>query len=250
MYDRSHGHGESEILGAGTDLFLSLFSVMVCVYAFMVGLQAATQETASRVQSQNTETDTAHASLLLEHSELLAALTGIEQENQMLKQDTASMTVSLGESRYESVSLGEQVETLLRSLASRSDAEARLSDALHSLKRERDGAFARLKDERLLRQDLLGLRGDLHKVVFVVDRSASMQHGERWEQARQIIEKWMMHLPVNEAALIVFNQVAYSYPRNKTFLKLHDENRRQLIERLRRFQPEDKTRTLKALRTA
>ena len=27
---------ESEILGAGTDLFLSLFVVMVCIYVFLV----------------------------------------------------------------------------------------------------------------------------------------------------------------------------------------------------------------------
>ena len=84
----------------------------------------------------------------------------------------------------------------------------------------------------------------------MVDRSGSMQKGERWDQARQIIEKWMMHLPVKEAAPIVYNQTTYCYPRSKTFLELNDDNRHRLIERLRRLQPEGKTRTLKALRQA
>ena len=40
---------ESEILGAGTDLFLSLFVVMVCIYVFLVVAGATARKEAEKI---------------------------------------------------------------------------------------------------------------------------------------------------------------------------------------------------------
>lgn len=35
--------------------------------------------------------------------------------------------------------------------------------------------------DRVVRQELLGIKGSLERVVFVIDKSGSMKHGRKWE---------------------------------------------------------------------
>ncbi len=250
MFDQHRGHGDPEILGAGTDLFLSLFSVMVCVYAIMVGMQAAARKAAEEAQAETVQISVINDDLLAQCATLQRALKQLEHRYANLRSDSQDLHASLDDSLQESEVLRQEVDRLEDDLSSRSDSEATLNEQLEQL----HGRFVQLsetlKQEQLLRQDLLDVRGKLDRVVFLVDRSASMQQGERWEQARQTIEKWMLHLPVKEAALVVFNQQAYCYPRDRSFLPVNSHSRHRLINKLRQLRPEGGTGTLIALQQA
>ncbi len=60
-------------------------------------------------------------------------------------------------------------------------------------------------EDKAIRQSLIGLSGKIGRVVFVVDRSDSMNDGGRWEDAKRTVANWISHLPVEAAALVVFS---------------------------------------------
>jgi len=104
--------------------------------------------------------------------------------------------------------------------------------------------------ERRVRSELLGLRGSLDRAVFLVDRSGSMNEGGRWEDAIATIRTWLEHLPVQEAALITFSDRVDAFPANGQMLRMDDDGRRLLIERLSGTRPAGLTNTFDALEAA
>lgn len=121
-------------------------------------------------------------------------------------------------------------EALESALEARGKAEGEREDALEDLaksKQELTGSIAEalgtegagittpeeliekiatLGDEdKAIRQSLIGLSGKIGRVVFVVDRSDSMNDGGRWEDAKRTVANWISHLPVEAAALVVFS---------------------------------------------
>ena len=60
------------------------------------------------------------------------------------------------------------------------------------------------KQEDQVKRELLGLPGSVSNVIFVVDRSSSMNKGGRWKDAKATIQNWIKNLPVKRAALVIF----------------------------------------------
>jgi hypothetical protein len=105
-----------------------------------------------------------------------------------------------------------------------------------------------------INQQLVGLRGPLHRVVIVIDHSGSMGFKGKWTNARKNIEIWLRYLPIHECSLVIFNDLIEIYPSDGTFTNLEapdgEPNRGKLLERLKSVKPVGSTNTLKALRKA
>jgi len=129
------------------------------------------------------------------------------------------------------------------------------SRQLAQTKRDLQRLLARsVTGDTVLNQQLVGLKGDLHRVVFVVDRSGSMNKGSRWEFARDVIQTWLQRLPIESCALVTFNEEVTAFPADGTFLEVVGpggaENRARLMAQLRILQPRGHTNTLIALQKA
>lgn len=118
----------------------------------------------------------------------------------------------------------------------------------------RPGNSDRHDTESVLRKELLGLKGDFRKVVFVVDISGSMEDSHRWNQAISVINDWLKYLPVEECALITYNERTARFPTNGSFLSLSGDsgalNREALVQKLKGTQASGYTDTLRALKVA
>src|SRR5688500_12724921 len=66
--------------------------------------------------------------------------------------------------------------------------------------------------EKSIRKELVALEGNLNRVVILFDSSGSMKEGGRWEQAINVVKTWITYLPINECALIVFNNDLRVFP--------------------------------------
>src|SRR5437763_1873869 len=87
----------------------------------------------------------------------------------------------------------------IASESARRDAEATESTKTQT----RLAALVKLReDDAGLRKELIGLKGNVHRVVFVVDRSGSMRikgrfaSTDRWAEARAVVRAWLEHLRI------------------------------------------------------
>ena len=105
--------------------------------------------------------------------------------------------------------------------------------------------------EGAVRAELLGLKPPLNKVVFVVDRSSSMNEAKeavkRWEDCIQTIKTWINSLPVQKAALIVFGDDIKVYPQDEKSMLRLPERAIELTNALDNLQPKGGTKTQAAL---
>lgn len=103
-----------------------------------------------------------------------------------------------------------------------------------------------------LRQELLGLKGKMNRVVFLFDRSGSMQN--RWEYTSEIVEKWLNYLPVEHCVVLTFGDDVVAFPVDGTMMNMvGDEgktNRQGLNIWLKRNRPNGLTNTLAAFESA
>lgn len=183
-------------------------------------------------------------------SRLSTALESFSLEHQQLNAKAFGMATALGLIQEENELLTKRVLVLSEELSSQTVENSRLRTSLSERDHLLDVQSRSGGNESELRQELLEVKGRLGRVVFVVDRSASMKQGGRWGQARKLIESWLMHLPVKEAALVVFNHSTRQFPADGSFLRLDTTNRLHLVEPMQSLVPEGKTRTLKALKKA
>ncbi len=89
----------------------------------------------------------------------------------------------------------------------RDEAKNRAEAAQNELKAAREKVAEASKSEHesgRLRQELLGIPGELGNVLFVIDRSESMSRGGRWPDAKRTIQNWIRFLPVRRAAIVLF----------------------------------------------
>jgi hypothetical protein len=83
------------------------------------------------------------------------------------------------------------------------------------------------KDEILLRRELVGFKGDLQRVAFLIDNSGSMK--ERWDNAKTRIMQWITSLNVGECIVITFNDYdkVVKWPRKADGTYLISKNAKQ-----------------------
>ena len=94
-----------------------------------------------------------------------------------------------------------QVETELG--RAQEDKRQVLADARH----REDGEYS-------IRRELTGLPdGDLRRVVFLVDTSSSMRNSPAWQAAKRLVKTWLEFLPVEECAVVSFNDKAVGFPK-------------------------------------
>jgi Mg-chelatase subunit ChlD len=107
--------------------------------------------------------------------------------------------------------------------------------------------------ESVVRQELLGLKGDMTNVIVLLDRSGSMKIGNRWNDALSVVDAWLRYLPIKRCAMITFSDQYISYPDTGLLSMIGNEgqtNRMKLIEQLQDLEPEGNTDTLSALKKA
>lgn len=114
-----------------------------------------------------------------------------------------------------------------------------------------------LTNQAGVRQELVGLRGGseggrIRRVVFLLDRSASMNEGGRWEAALQVVRVWLKHLPVEECSLITFSDRVMAFPPGGGMVRVdRDEtSREELLAQVARLRPSGHTATLDAFKAA
>jgi len=122
----------------------------------------------------------------------------------------------------------------------------------------------KLKDavegEHTVRKELIGLKGNLDRVIFALDCSASMASSGRWEEACDTTETWLQYLSVKECVVITFSDdVEVFGPKEKDQKRLkfldmsgsaYKKNLNYLKECLKNVEPGGFTNTLAALRKA
>jgi hypothetical protein len=128
------------------------------------------------------------------------------------------------------------------------ELESKVSDA--------KGQSSRLQPEVVLRRELIGFKGKLKKVAFVVDGSGSMGFdADRWPNAKRTVVSWIENLDVQECIVIVFTNLVHRFPEKaQATYRLTGVEREASIERvkahLEQRRPVGFTNTLDALRAA
>lgn len=118
-----------------------------------------------------------------------------------------------------------------------------------------ENAGRELADQRRIRAELLGLNGQLDRVVLVIDCSASMGRDGKWALTRRIIQEWAALLEMRECALVAFSGRAVVVRDGKnSFINLQGpegrRNRLRIMGYLQRATPKGGTNTLEALEKA
>ncbi len=142
------------------------------------------------------------------------------------------------------------LQNLSRSQTRVGDLEKSLASAETERRQREVGEFS-------VRRELTGLPDrNLQRVVFLVDTSTSMRNSPAWDAARKLIRTWLEFLPVEECALINFNDNATGFPKEGYHrVRLPDgtrlpAKRDELLAVFDAAQPGTYTDLLRALRMA
>jgi hypothetical protein len=192
-----------------------------------------------------------------------------------LKQKMAKLNIELTQTRDESQSTLQELETKLA--ASDKTAEeylARLKRAaalFQGLKTEKEQLQRALSEAELKRQadlieegrhnrELVGLTGKLDRVAILFDASGSMRQAantggsDRWAEAQQLAGTWLQHLNVQQCVLIVFSSTVRTFPDDGSLADLRGAGgkakREALLQHVKTVTPEGWTNTYEALRKA
>jgi len=114
------------------------------------------------------------------------------------------------------------------------------------------------KSDKSVRKELLGLKGSLQKVAFVLDKSYSMNSDQRWDKTCDIVKTWLTYLNVEKCILLQFSDGVRVIPDDKAkthqYLEMIGENRQinleKLLTQLKKAKPSGNTNTYKALKKA
>lgn len=134
---------------------------------------------------------------------------------------------------------------------------AKLADLLKESKDENFDLVAAINELRLgqgrVSQEILGLKGSRRRVVFLYDRSGSMD--SRWDHTRTIVDAWLKHLHVEEFAIVAFNDNVEVFPARGQMMTMGgadgQANRKRLMTWLKdTIKPVGFTNTLAAFKAA
>lgn len=106
-------------------------------------------------------------------------------------------------------------ERLRRAEARAAELEKQLAGAQADSRKFADTLRQREAGEFSVRRELTGLPdGNLKRVIFLVDTSTSMRTSPAWASARKLMRTWLEFLPVEECALVSFNDKAVGFPKD------------------------------------
>jgi Mg-chelatase subunit ChlD len=101
-----------------------------------------------------------------------------------------------------------------------------------------------------VRKEILGIDGSLDRVVFVVDRSLSMNDENRWNLIRETAIKWLTLLPVKQVGVVIFSDDAKSLLGSAKLVDADDTTRATIAGALSELTPSGLTNTAAAIRMA
>lgn len=141
------------------------------------------------------------ANLLAENRQIATLASTVSTSIAKLREQSQSLEDEIGLSKNrvrelekEAQASESQIRELETKIAAVSNANARFE------LQEQD----RLAREGDVRQELLGLTGEMGNAVFLMDRSQTMGESGRWAEAVSTLKTWLQHLPVQNAAVIAF----------------------------------------------
>jgi Mg-chelatase subunit ChlD len=138
------------------------------------------------------------------HAGAAAALRKAEDELAKVRERIAALPPNVDE-------LGEQFRSATNRLA---EVETKLRRAQEDNRQVLADARHREVGEFSVRRELTGLPdGDLRRVIFLVDTSSSMRSSPAWESAKKLVRTWLEFLPVEECAVVSFNDKAVGFPK-------------------------------------
>jgi hypothetical protein len=215
-------------------------------------------KTGRRSESEIKKLEATLIEALRERDRLRTALAAVEAERDSLKDHLAAAEKRLAASEAERIRLLSNLNSAWEIIA---DIPVMIEGAVSDARR----------GEKLLRQELLGVRGrggKLKRVVFVIDRSGSMtfppgsghyantkrdaqESTRRWEYVRGIVQQWLDLLPFEEVGLVFFNDEVSQFPKAGEYLSVGKaEEKTALIAHLNSLKPEGDTNTFAALQAA
>ena len=242
-------------------------------------LQSPKQEQDQLEEKQKSEIDTLRKQLKETEQELAKAEDQVEKTKQKLENEKTDNTSRNAESRGKIDALKKQLENREHELELALAEKHKLQDQLEKLRNQLKEAKQKLevaesknaemltkidalektaqnqpeRMEQVVRKELLGLKGKLEHVGILLDRSASMKKGNRWEKSIQIVETWLNLLPIENCFLIPYNDTLFTFQTNK-YLPVSgsngERNRDWLIRQIRDIQPAGGTHILRALAKA
>lgn len=125
-----------------------------------------------------------------------------------------------------------KVETLQQQLQA---AQTGATNIATALKTAEDNLNNWVAGEFAVRRELTGLPdGKLRRVIFLVDTSTSMRNSPSWESAKTFIRMWLRFLPVEECALVNFNDKATGFP-ERDYQRVRETTGQELPEQREAF---------------
>jgi Mg-chelatase subunit ChlD len=138
-----------------------------------------------------------------------------------------------------------------------------LADQSASWARERAENTRKQKQEKLIRQKLLGIQGNMEHTIFLVDISGSILNqpkegqyranwggdGTAWGYVKNQVEAWIQGLPVKRFRVIAFNEQLSHFPVDSRWASQPEDNQ-NVTHFLESLKPDGLTLTETALREA
>jgi len=184
----------------------------------------------TEVLARNLDLENKNKELKTELNRVIIKNTATEERLNFYQEQYAEKVKLETEIRKLKVTLGKKEELIASRISYQETIKAlekKLENSALVLKSRTDEINSIQANEFAIRSEIVGLTAkDLQKVVFVFDRSSSMNASDgRWESALSEVRKWLTHLPIKEIALIDFNISIEAYPAdNNSFLNLRDKN--------------------------
>jgi hypothetical protein len=214
---------------------------------------------AEQLSATRTQLESLQAAMRGKLEKLQAALARVEQQRDALTSQSEQVRA---EAKRVAEQLTRMIEQRDQANKAREQVAIQLSGAvamireLESKVSDDKGRSSRLEPEVVLRRELIGFKGKLKKVAFVVDGSGSMGvDADRWPNAKKTVVSWIENLDVQECIVIVFTNLVHRFPEKaQETYRLTGVEREANVERvkahLEQRRPVGFTNTLGALRAA
>lgn len=187
--------------------------------------------------------------LLLGIGVLLAFNLFLRKESVSLKEN---LSTNVEEFHQKDFDTKQEIDRLKSDNAYLKDMIARVQASSNDYKKKQSDERER---EVLLKRELVGFKGDLRRVAFLIDNSGSMV--DRWPDAKHRIKNWITELDIKECIVITFNYTnrVIKFPQEVgEVYKLDGDARQRSIDQIEKIlndsEPTGFTDTYSALKVA
>lgn len=188
------------------------------------------------------------------HAQLASAL---EESGRSIRQRDEQLVQLKADHKRELEKLTDEMSVLEKY---QREASEWINWAQREIKNQRDRSTQDLK----LRQELLNLRGDFSRVVFVIDISGSMgempkkdmlrpnwgEDGQPWTYVQNQVGSWLQNLPVDTFRIVCFNHSFIEHPTTEESWLTGNDGKQSATDFLATIQPNGTTNTELALSRA